>query len=331
MSITLETKPETVESWFAKTPILFCHFALRITVNGESSYRDFVFCQDSGYTGYIEQSDLHFSNHYSLIHWAKTPREAETLSKQLPKIESLSASTTATTTETNPASWRFTDRCAQPFPSAKNQPVPKENEQLEDTRRVGYRQILAKNFPNLVGHYLCSIGFARSTESAGYALAIYYILNQPEEYLKLPSSLIQNGIIHLSSELMRCIAEIDDAHNRAESDLSLTAAAFDLVLGSRKALGVAERLRFVPREKPRLRLRGEQSEKRRPEEHAGDHFRHDLRLAETRRDRADQPAEKQDDGELEEELDREIQVIHAGGCSYSWWAAGNGNGDSLWD
>jgi hypothetical protein len=41
-----------------------------------------------------------------------------------------------------------------------------------------------------------------------------------------------------------------------------------------------------------LRLRPEQTEERRTEQHASQHFRHDLRLAESRRDSAYEPAEK---------------------------------------
>jgi hypothetical protein len=44
-----------------------------------------------------------------------------------------------------------------------------------------------------------------------------------------------------------------------------------------------------------LRLRPEQTEKRRPEQHSGQHFRYDLRLAEARSDGAHEPAEQEND------------------------------------
>ena len=59
-----------------------------------------------------------------------------------------------------------------------------------------------------------------------------------------------------------------------------------------------------------LPLRPEQTKKRRSEQHAGQHFRHDLRLAETQGDRAHQPAEQKNDGELKEKLNGKMQVVH---------------------
>src|SRR5256885_6688666 len=48
----------------------------------------------------------------------------------------------------------------------------------------------------------------------------------------------------------------------------------------------------------------------RPEQHPGQHFRHDLRLPESKRDGTHQPAEQEDHGELEEKLDGEMDVVH---------------------
>ena len=59
-----------------------------------------------------------------------------------------------------------------------------------------------------------------------------------------------------------------------------------------------------------LRVRPEQTEKRRPEQHAGQHFRHHLRLAEAQSDRAHQPAEQKNDGELKEKLNGKMHVVH---------------------
>jgi hypothetical protein len=63
-------------------------------------------------------------------------------------------------------------------------------------------------------------------------------------------------------------------------------------------------------EKPKLRLRPEQAEKRRSEQHASQHFCNHLRLAETHRDGANEPTEKEDDGELEKKLNGEMQIVH---------------------
>jgi hypothetical protein len=59
-----------------------------------------------------------------------------------------------------------------------------------------------------------------------------------------------------------------------------------------------------------LRLRPDQTEKGRPEQHTGQHFRHHLWLAEAHSDGAHQPAEKENDGELEEKLGGEMCVDH---------------------
>ena len=57
-------------------------------------------------------------------------------------------------------------------------------------------------------------------------------------------------------------------------------------------------------------LPAREAEKRRPEQHTGDHFRHDLRLAEPGSDGTHETTEHEDDSELEEELNGEVQVIH---------------------
>jgi len=62
-----------------------------------------------------------------------------------------------------------------------------------------------------------------------------------------------------------------------------------------------------------LRLGEEQAEERRAEQHSRDHLRDHLRLPEGPRDGTDQTAEQQDDGELQEEVDCEVQVVHASG------------------
>ena len=72
--------------------------------------------------------------------------------------------------------------------------------------------------------------------------------------------------------------------------------------GEQIALRVPRFLSQIPRKKPRLRVRREQTEQRRPQQNPGDHFRNHLRLTELRGHRADQPAEKQDDRDLEEKL-----------------------------
>ena len=122
-----------------------------------------------------------------------------------------------------------------------------------------------------------------------------------------------------------------DVHAEFHADDEHVERQPELRRGEEIALRVARGLCAVPREKPRLGVRREQPEKRRAEQHAGDHFRHHLRLAKARGHRPDQPAEKQDDGELEKELDGEVEVVHAvartAGRRYCPRAAWCGNGN----
>jgi hypothetical protein len=59
-----------------------------------------------------------------------------------------------------------------------------------------------------------------------------------------------------------------------------------------------------------LRLWPEQTKKRWSEQHAGQHFRHDIRLAESRCDCSYNPAEQENNRELKKELKREMKVVH---------------------
>ena len=116
-----------------------------------------------------------------------------------------------------------------------------------------------------------------------------------------------------------------DVHAEFHPDHEHVEREAELRRGEEIALRVARGLRLVPWENPRLRLRPQQSEKRRPQQHARDHLRDDLRLAEAPRDGTDQPAEKQDDGDLEEELNGKMQVVHVRGGRDNRQGACNGN------
>jgi hypothetical protein len=76
------------------------------------------------------------------------------------------------------------------------------------------------------------------------------------------------------------------------------------------ALRVACRLRAVPRKKPLLPFRREQSEKGWPKQHTRDHLRDDLGLPEARGDGSDDPAEKQNDRKLQEKVNGELEIVH---------------------
>jgi hypothetical protein len=75
-------------------------------------------------------------------------------------------------------------------------------------------------------------------------------------------------------------------------------------------LRVAHLLRAVPREEPMLRFRPKQTEERRPEQYAGQHFRHHLRLAKPRSNIPHKPTEKKNDGKLKKKMNGETQVVH---------------------
>ena len=59
-----------------------------------------------------------------------------------------------------------------------------------------------------------------------------------------------------------------------------------------------------------LRLWPEQTKKRWSEQEAGQHLGHDLRLAESRCDCSNNPAEQENNRKLKKELKREVQVVH---------------------
>lgn len=80
--------------------------------------------------------------------------------------------------------------------------------------------------------------------------------------------------------------------------------------GEEIALGVAQGLGFVPGKNGGLQFGKEGTEEGGAEEDAGDHFSDDLGLAEACSDCADDPAEEEDDGELKEEMDGEMEIIH---------------------
>src|SRR5207248_3407146 len=75
-------------------------------------------------------------------------------------------------------------------------------------------------------------------------------------------------------------------------------------------LRVTQFLTTPPREKPMLRFGPDQTKKRWSEKYTGEHFRHDLRLAEAQSNRTDQTAEQKDNSKLNKKLDREMYVVH---------------------
>jgi hypothetical protein len=67
-----------------------------------------------------------------------------------------------------------------------------------------------------------------------------------------------------------------------------------------------------------LQFREEQAKERGAQQHPGDHFRHDLGLAAPGGHYANHPTRHEDDGELEEELDGEVEVVHAIAVNMKW-------------
>lgn len=247
MKISLETTELDVKKWFEGIPILFGHVALRITLDGQSCYRDFVFCNSDNFNKYIIESDGHFSTHCSLVHWQKTPPEAENLLTTPPIIEVGQQNDVG---KQNQPCWNIVHRTCSTFPGEGIE-SSQQKEALNDkeVRRKNYRSILANNFPVLVDHPLCALGFARiapygedggdqatSSEPTGYALAIYYVPQDMRTDSTLARKLIQRGIVHLISELVRCIAVTDDNLRRVGRESALKATAFKAARESHKAL-----------------------------------------------------------------------------------------------
>src|SRR5919197_262164 len=64
-------------------------------------------------------------------------------------------------------------------------------------------------------------------------------------------------------------------------------------------------------------FRPQQTEERRSEQYAGQHFRYHLRLAKPRSDASHKPAEKKNDGKLKKKVNGESQVVH-GACKTTY-------------
>src|SRR4029077_2349167 len=64
-----------------------------------------------------------------------------------------------------------------------------------------------------------------------------------------------------------------------------------------------------------LRVRQEQTEQGWSEQHAGQHLGHDLRLGESPGDRSYDPAEQENDGELNKKLNSKMYVVHRLTCA----------------
>jgi hypothetical protein len=80
--------------------------------------------------------------------------------------------------------------------------------------------------------------------------------------------------------------------------------------GEQVALGVAGPLARIPREQLGLPFRCQPAEQRRAQQHAGDHLGDHLGLAEPVRDHADHSTGEQDDGDLQEEVNGELEIVH---------------------
>ena len=108
----------------------------------------------------------------------------------------------------------------------------------------------------------------------------------------------------------------DDVHTEFEAD-------DEHVEGETELGGREEDLHGVLGEEGGGPLRREGTEERGAEEDPGDHFGDDLGLAEFCGDDADDPAEHEDDRDLEEELDGELEIGHGGaaesGGEIKWW------------
>jgi hypothetical protein len=82
--------------------------------------------------------------------------------------------------------------------------------------------------------------------------------------------------------------------------------------GEEVALGVAGGLGFVPGKESVLRFGPEETKKGRAEEDTCDHFGDNLGLAQSGGKSSNDPAEEEDDGQLEEAEDGQMDVVHEG-------------------
>ena len=102
----------------------------------------------------------------------------------------------------------------------------------------------------------------------------------------------------------------DDVDTELHSDDEHVEGEAELGGGEKVGLGVADFLGGIPGEDGLLEVGSEPAEEGGAEEDACDHFGDDLGLAHSSCDGADHPAEEEDDGDLKEEMDGQVKVVH---------------------
>ncbi len=188
--LKVETSQESVEDWFIEQSLEFCHLAMRITVDGVSTFVQFNYLPKDKHEEYVNASNTHFEKYSSLLHRAKF-EYSFSKPDEIPKPKT-TLKESPTSDEAEGCSWR--SDCEGSIPQGN----PKGKEDKEK-RRSEYYEILTTIFPALAEKNIYAFAYCGLLDSAGederttekdernigdkdtgFGVAVYYVNNNTE-------------------------------------------------------------------------------------------------------------------------------------------------------
>ncbi len=202
--LKVETSQGSVEDWFKGQDLEFCHLAMRITVDGDSTFVQFNYLPEDKHDEYVAASNSHFEEYCSLIHRAKV----EHYSSEPDKIPRSKREENSTSAEAKGCSWK----------SDRERAIPQGDNKSEDNkkeRRLKYYEILTTISPALEEKDIYTFaycGLLNSVEETernigskdtGFGVTVYYVNNKTEEENKdFSEVLFRKCLLELCNQLV---------------------------------------------------------------------------------------------------------------------------------
>mgnify|MGYP000169787875 CR=1 FL=1 len=209
--LNVGTSQESVKGWFKDQNLEFCHLAMRITVEGDSTFVQFNYLPKDKHNEYVSASNEHFKRYSSLLHRAKFEyffSEPDTI----PKPEATKE--ISTSNEAEGCSWSLD--CIGKIPQGSS-----KSESNKEKRRSEYYEILTTISPALAEKKIYAFAYCglldpagkdeRTTDAdkrnigekdTGFGVAVYYVNDKDEEENKgFSEVLFRKCLLELCNQL----------------------------------------------------------------------------------------------------------------------------------
>lgn len=210
-------KESDIEAWFRKSDaneietgdskysLLFCHASLRITINDQAHYIEYVYGDSENNRKFLDSSKTHFEKYESFVHKPQYSLKEDT--DTLPGTRS--------TLQNISLAWCLGAAEFSNFRSSND-----DTSLVDETKRKNeYFEMVAESFPHLKARQMQGFAFSKqllqaeteiqtaSARSTGFAIAIYFVMNEETETKIDVDTVSERAVVTLSDAILRSVRD----------------------------------------------------------------------------------------------------------------------------